>query len=400
MTPRILIVMAKTGDGHSSTAYALQSAILKVLGERAQSAGSGSEQARCDVVDLLSLADHPVYRKLGPAYELYTQANPRAGWYNAAFTLTNTSLGAEMLAAHMSRACASSVKKVVEAYEPNVVISTHPLLNALITHARDAYGFTYRCACVVTDLLDFHATWADDDMDMYAAPIEQSMRSLVRQGVAPSKIHVTGLVVHSKFFAHQDARRTREQSREQLGIPISDFVVVVSGGGAGAGRMLQVTTALMQLDCVHVIVLAGRNEALRTRLLGGTRARAGNTLTTHGFVDNVQDFLSVCDVLICKAGPGTVMEAAIMRRPVIIMSAVGIMERPNVAYVVRHSLGCDATRMTAADVARLAAKFRRGERLREKAERVLEGLPAPRDSSVAVARLVLDKLCDAGGGSA
>ena len=49
--------------------------------------------------------------------------------------------------------------------------------------------------------------------------------------------------------------------------------------------------------------------------------------------------MAASDIIITKAGPGTLMEALVMRRPVIVTEAVGMQERGNIDFVLNHELG-------------------------------------------------------------
>jgi len=56
-------------------------------------------------------------------------------------------------------------------------------------------------------------------------------------------------------------------------------------------------------------------------------------------VDNMEQLMAASDVVVTKAGPGTLMEALVMRRPVIITEAVGLQERGNIDFVLQRGLG-------------------------------------------------------------
>jgi hypothetical protein len=53
----------------------------------------------------------------------------------------------------------------------------------------------------------------------------------------------------------------------------------------------------------------------------------------------MEQLMAASDVVVTKAGPGTLMEALVMRRPVVITEAVGMQEQGNIAFVVDRGLG-------------------------------------------------------------
>jgi len=59
----------------------------------------------------------------------------------------------------------------------------------------------------------------------------------------------------------------------------------------------------------------------------------------YGFVREMPDFMLAADVLVSKAGPGTICEAFIAGLPVVLYSRVPGQEEGNVDYVVESQAG-------------------------------------------------------------
>jgi hypothetical protein len=53
----------------------------------------------------------------------------------------------------------------------------------------------------------------------------------------------------------------------------------------------------------------------------------------------MEQLMAASDIIVTKAGPGTLMEALAMRRPVIVTQAVGMQERGNIDFVLNYELG-------------------------------------------------------------
>ena len=49
--------------------------------------------------------------------------------------------------------------------------------------------------------------------------------------------------------------------------------------------------------------------------------------------------MSACDVVVTKAGPGTIMETATLGKPLILTGAVGMQEEGNIGFVTEARLG-------------------------------------------------------------
>merc|ERR1712216_383704 len=105
-----------------------------------------------------------------------------------------------------------------------------------------------------------------------------------------------------------------------------NHIVLVMGGGEGFGALCDVATAigmmLAKLKCGQMVVVCGRNaearEVLRQRDWdhASNRHRSLGSLTQFkpqifGFVPNIDEYMGAADVLVTKAGPGTIAEATI-----------------------------------------------------------------------------------------
>jgi 1,2-diacylglycerol 3-beta-galactosyltransferase len=60
-------------------------------------------------------------------------------------------------------------------------------------------------------------------------------------------------------------------------------------------------------------------------------------------VDTMQLFMRAADLIITKAGPATITEAAVMGTPMIINGGIGHQETPNAEYVVEKGAGVYVT---------------------------------------------------------
>jgi len=112
-------------------------------------------------------------------------------------------------------------------------------------------------------------------------------------------------------------------------------------------------------DRVEVVALCGRNGRLQRRLqrLQRRRPAGGVRLTVRGFVGNMAEWLRCADVVVTKAGPGTIAEAACCGTPLIITSRLPGQEDGNAEFVVGAGAGRYAPRP--ADVVREVRRLRR-----------------------------------------
>jgi hypothetical protein len=87
----------------------------------------------------------------------------------------------------------------------------------------------------------------------------------------------------------------------------------------------------------QIVVVCGRNAALASRLAA---RQWPCRLVAKGFVSNIDEWMGASDVVITKAGPGTIAEALIRGVPLLLNGAIPCQEEGNVPFVVEVSPAC------------------------------------------------------------
>ena len=239
-----------------------------------------------------------------------------------------------LLLRNFARAAARDLKE----RPPRLVVSNHGLITSGLAEAKSLYGLEVPVPLTfATEPHDISAYWAEPRADHIVVPSEEVRRDLLRFGVSPEKLAVVGYPVRQPFLNPP----SKEKARERLGLR-DRFTCLISFGGEGLGRNQQlfVETLLNSDISPQVVVVTGRNEALRTEL---KKLRAGNDrLRVEGFVEDMASYLAAADVFVGKAGPASVYEALSIGRPVILTGYTGLNERGVLRFVEREGLGCYA----------------------------------------------------------
>ena len=321
-TPAILFGISDTGGGHRAGAVAIDAALEGL-------AGPGVKRY---VVDILASTGIPLVRD---APGLYDQLSTR--WlpvFDLMFQLTDGRHRVDALTQFVYLSAHRNIVRVLEETRPDLVVSVHPLVNRLIGNARRTYKLSFRFVTVVTDLVTVHASWADPDAELCIVPTAEAYNLLRARGFPADKLVQAGFPVHPKFATYAGTRR---EARARLGIDLDPFTLLVTSGGVGSGQLRDLVRDLAgAYPNQQLLVVTGKNAALRQELLS-LDLRPG--IHIYGFVGNMEELMAASDIIITKAGPGTLMEALVMRRPVIVTEAVGMQERGNIDFVLNHELG-------------------------------------------------------------
>lgn len=319
----ILFVISDTGGGHRSAADAMIEAIKRIDGDR----------ARCSMTDLLRETAVPLVRS---APEIYGYCSARQIWlHDLFFRFTNEPQRIDLLSKLVYARARENIKRVLRDHRPDLVVVAHPLTLRLVCAARQEMRAQFPLITVVTDLATIHASWAHAESDLYLAPTREALLALVRLGIAPYKIIHTGFPVHPKYFEPQESQA---QLRRSLNLAPDKTTLLLTSGGAGGGKVQELVEAIeVQRPDWQTLVVTGNNHALFNALT--QRPQTQPFTHVYGFVRNMEKLMIAADVVATKAGPGTIMEARALKRPLVVTGAVGLQETGNIDYVSKNRFG-------------------------------------------------------------
>jgi UDP-N-acetylglucosamine:LPS N-acetylglucosamine transferase len=207
---------------------------------------------------------------------------------------------------------------------PSLIVSNHGLMTAGLAEAKRLYDLEVPVLSFANELVGICSYWADPRADHIVVPSEEARRDLMRFGVPASKISFIGFgyPVRQAFLNAP----SKVEARARLGLE-DRFTCLVTSGGEGVGRnQRELVRALLGSDVpLQVVVIAGRNEALKEELRAlGTGTN--NILKIEGFVEEMATYLAASDVFVGKAGPASVYEALVVGRPALVTGYAGLNE--------------------------------------------------------------------------
>jgi 1,2-diacylglycerol 3-beta-galactosyltransferase len=188
-------------------------------------------------------------------------------------------------------------------------------------------------------------------VDWLSASCPQVQAAAVRAGVPGERVQRCGLPIRLEFGQVQP---DSDAARAALGLEQRPTVLLL-GGGAGMGALEATAAALAPALAQRngqLAVICGRNQAVRARLAG---QRWPIPVRVAGYVDNMPLWMAAADLLVSKAGPGTIAEALASGLPMILSSFVPGQETGNVRYVEENGVG--VYRRDPAQIAAVAAAW-------------------------------------------
>lgn len=372
MTKRALFLISDTGGGHRSASNAITAALDEI---REPSAF----EHRID--DVAAHCSFPL-TQLGWGYSAALRYAPPV--YGALYYATNGRRRYKALVRFCEPLYRERLRDLFTSYKPDIIVSVHPLLNHAALRARaDAKMQHIPIITVITDLGKVHESWLTPEADAVVVPAREVYERAISRGVQPSRLRMLGQPIHPKF---DDVVGSKVELREQLGLPREGFITLLMAGGEGGGKLMPTTMALAKAKLpMHLVVVCGRNETLRTKL-DDLATSLPTPMTVMGFTDKVPELMRAADLLVTKAGPGTLAEANAAQLPVVVYDYVPGQERGNVEFVRQNGIGEVAINSTA-EVVRSVERLVKSES-RLAAMRRNQELVAPKRSSRRIAALI------------
>ena len=311
--PHILFLFSDTGGGHRSATEAIMEALQLEYGDAFS----------LEMVDIFK--DHaplPINRL--PDWYPYMVKAPQL--WGASFYATNGRSQARAITATIWPVAARTARAIIRNHPSDLVVTVHPIATSFILKALGKHRPPF--ITVVTDMVSTHALWFDSRSDLIFVPTETARQNAIQYGMREEKLLVVGQPVAQKYCVpagHKDVLR------EKLGWPKDKTIVLIVGGGEGMGPLAKTARAIAEsgLD-LALVVVAGRNERLKASL---EKNKWLVQTLIYGFTKEMPDFMRAADVLVTKAGPGTIAEAFNAHLPMILYARLPGQEDGNVTYV-------------------------------------------------------------------
>ncbi len=239
-------------------------------------------------------------------------------------------LGRQIALRVLYGAARSRLGSLIDAEEPDVVVSTYPGITAPLGVMRQCGQLHVPVCALVTDFASLHF-WVHRGADLHLASYPESLAEIaaITDG-APARAARPPL-----GLAHR-VRRGRCAVRRELGLDLEPPLVLVSGGGWGIGDLRGAISAALEVEQVQVIVVCGENERATRRL---SRHYASHPrVRVLGYTHAMANLLAAVNVLVHSTGGMTCLEAAAQGCPVIAYGFAHGHVRHNVDAMVRHKL--------------------------------------------------------------
>lgn len=328
--PHALLVSGSIGLGHDVMAQACADSLHD----------AGWTTATADAMALLG-------RRSGAAGEaVFRRMLGLPGVYDAFhFAALRPGARPALLADAAARArLVGPVRELVEAQRPQLVVSVFATAASAVNRLSErrrgprraagggpgggtgggavggAGGFRHLVLC--TDVTP-HRLWVQEGTDLFLVTSEVAACAVRRYR---PRAPVTVLPVPLRAGFHHPP--SRAEARAEFGVPGDARCVLLMSGAWGLGPLARTAAALADAG-VHVLAVAGRNEALERRLRAAARRRP--RLHALGYSDRVPALMAAADLVVTSSGD-TCSEARAVGRRLLLLDVVQGHGRDNLQH--------------------------------------------------------------------
>jgi len=317
--PHILFLFSDTGGGHRSAAEAIIEAIHLEFGD----------VFTTEMLDFFKSHAPLPFNKMPDWYPDMVKAPHLWG---LSFRMSDGRRRARAITASMWPYVGRAVRKIVKEHPADLIVTVHPLATTIFLKALGRTRPPF--IIVVTDMVTTHALWYDQRADLILVPTEKARQRALDYEMHPTQVQVVGQPVAERYCVPAGNKTTL---RKKLGWEKDKTTILLVGGGEGMGPLGKTAReiAASGLD-VSLAVVAGRNQRLKKHLEAFDWSVP---VHIYGFTHEMPDFMRAADVLVTKAGPGTIAEALNADLPVILYAKLPGQEDGNVTFVLEEKVG-------------------------------------------------------------
>lgn len=318
---RILIFTASTGGGHKRAAAAIEAKI-----------NSMSPETEVKVVDAMKAIGRVYDKTVCGGYHFMATKIPK--FYGSCYKITDRKTLMYKAVMRSNTLMSNKLLETINEFKPDVIIICHPFVTTMISKLRRQGKIDVKAISLITDY-DAHRTYIVPDIEAYVLAEPQMANKLVEQyDVDKDIIYPLGIPIFDSFTEPFDKAEICNREGLDPNLP----TVLLMAGSFGVTSVLEFYKSLAQKSTdIQFIVITGKNKKLYDHLqkLIEDLGTQKNTKLLF-FVNNVQDYMHISDLIVTKPGGLTVTESLACNLPLAIYSAFPGQERDNADFLTRE----------------------------------------------------------------
>jgi len=224
------------------------------------------------------------------------------------------------------------LERYLTSERPDVVCCVHWTFTGTMSDLKIEGRTRVPCLTAITDYVS-HGEWIHPRIDRYAVPHAVMRDGLLARGVPAARIIVSGMPIERKFRHALDRNALAADLGLAADVPV---ILVMAGAYAALGRVGDIVQVLARSPRpVQALVVCANARRLADQVRTAA-ARSPHRFLVYDYVTNVEELMTVSDLLIGKAGGVTVSEALAKRLPMLLHGSIPGQEESNSQFLVEQ----------------------------------------------------------------
>ena len=325
----ILLFYASYGSGHLSAATAIEQYIRE-----------NYPDAKTLKIDCVEYINKSINKISTSAYKSIILKTPVL-WGQVYKLLKNDTI--LDITQFSNRFMAKKIFTLFEDFEPDLVISCHPLGGQITSFLKSHKKTNCKLATVMTDFAS-HKQWliGKDYTDYFFVSNIEMKTSLISEGIYPNKIYVSGIPISPNFYKNYD----KENIYKSLNIAKNKKNIIFFGGGSlglsSSSNIKAILISLLQAtnESHQIIIISGKNQKLYNdfeKTINNTFHKSEIKLID--FTTKLPELLPITSFVITKPGGLTITECISTNVPIILINPIPGQEKENAQYIEDNKMG-------------------------------------------------------------
>ena len=325
----ILLFYASYGSGHLSAATAIEQYIRE-----------NYPDAKTLKIDCVEYINKSINKISTSAYKSIILKTPVL-WGQVYKLLKNDTI--LDITQFSNRFMAKKIFTLFEDFEPDLVISCHPLGGQITSFLKSHKKTNCKLATVMTDFAS-HKQWliGKDYTDYFFVSNIEMKTSLISEGIYPNKIYVSGIPISPNFYKNYN----KENIYKSLNIEKNKKNIIFFGGGSlglsSSSNIQAILISLLQAtdESHQIIIISGKNQKLYNdfqKTINNTYHKSQIRLID--FTTELPELLPITSFVITKPGGLTITECISTNVPIILINPIPGQEKENAQYIADNKMG-------------------------------------------------------------
>jgi processive 1,2-diacylglycerol beta-glucosyltransferase len=317
----IIIFSVSYGGGHRQVSYAVERAVSSI-----------NKDINIKVIDLFEYLSPPINKFTLYSYVTIMRNAPfiYGGLYELSYDLPLNNF----LNRTMSKIGLKKLSGLINELNPKVVLSTYPTYGGILSELKRSSKVDVVSAVVITDFVA-HSQWIHPFVDQYFVPSDEVRYHLIKKGIPPETIEITGIPINGNFLMSVDKAEVFKKYDLRDSLPLVFIMAGIFGMTRGVEEICSVIKELA-LE-IQAVVLCGNDKKLFEKLTDMFSDNR-NIKPILGLAD-VHKLMDVSSFLISKSGGITVSEALAKELPVLIYKPLPGQEYHNAMFLSKTGAG-------------------------------------------------------------